>query len=90
VEDPSIFQRKDCLHCISGEWILMILSGNARRHKRRRRGIYAVHKLSCNKTRGARSGSSVEEDGLQAAGKKTSYNFSLARDPPAAVPLDAA
>ena len=29
-EDPSIFQRKDCLHCISGEWILLILSGNAR------------------------------------------------------------
>ena len=21
-EDPSIFQRKDCLHCFSGEWIL--------------------------------------------------------------------
>ena len=21
-EDPAIFQRKDCLHCISGEWIL--------------------------------------------------------------------
>ena len=34
-EDPSIFQRKDCLHCISGEWILLILSGNQRQHKRR-------------------------------------------------------
>src|ERR1035437_1137116 len=39
VEDPSIFQRKDCLHCISGVWILLILSGNARQHKRKSSGI---------------------------------------------------
>src|ERR1022692_5175168 len=42
VEDPSIFQRKDCLHCISGVWILLILSGNARQHKRASRRIYSA------------------------------------------------
>src|SRR5437762_8954728 len=25
-EDPAIFQRKNSLHCISGEWILSILA----------------------------------------------------------------
>ncbi len=34
VEDASVFQRKDCLHCFSEEWILSILSGIAVEHKR--------------------------------------------------------
>ncbi len=54
VEDPSIFQRKDCLHCISGEWILMILSGNARQHKRRRQEF-----AQCTSCRAETSASSL-------------------------------
>ncbi len=37
-EDAPVFQRKDCLHCFSGEWILSILSGNRSEHKRREAG----------------------------------------------------
>ncbi len=46
-EDPAIFQRKDCLHCISGEWILMILSGNEGAHKRREGRNRKLHRGLC-------------------------------------------
>ena len=37
VEDASVFQRKDCLHRFSGEWILSILSGKTPAYSTRRR-----------------------------------------------------
>src|SRR5205807_8289653 len=34
-EDSPVFQRKDCLHSRSGEWIFRILAGNCAAAKRR-------------------------------------------------------